>query len=437
MSVLRQFRSIWSCGIVTSLFLLTSEVAIQAGPPKAGRDYPIVIGATGRPYGPTQAHYQYQRRYGRPWHGGSGGSHYYRGTSSGFSASVAVHPYYFSGYSPFWGPGYPIYTAPNFGTSYFYSGPVFPSIGVYSSSSFGWQQPFLSPAPYQINSFGQVPLGNGFNNQRLVPRENDLNFLEQQPAPVVEASTPEQQARALRERVLGDEDFARTDYRNAGEHYLRAARIAPDQADARYRYALTLAFRSRFDEAVEQLKLAAELDMEWPARGEVTLDQLFDLTDPDDWELRDEKNRVKTRIAEWTNRDIRDPNRLFLLAAVMVLDGDVRARGLLETAIRLNGVERHLVAFLTPLMDDTIPGDNDQQRQPIQPLVVDPVPKNENFIPPPPAANRGEIIGEERERRVFEARSKPNQIEELIPPAPGLPGENSLPEDGPTLPPPN
>src|SRR5688572_6212800 len=33
--------------------------------------YPRVYGPTGRPYGPTQAHYQYERQYGRPWYGGA------------------------------------------------------------------------------------------------------------------------------------------------------------------------------------------------------------------------------------------------------------------------------------------------------------------------------------------------------------------------------
>ena len=45
----------------------------QADPPGSFR-YPRVYGYTGRPYGPTQAHYQYQRQYGRAWDGYGGNS---------------------------------------------------------------------------------------------------------------------------------------------------------------------------------------------------------------------------------------------------------------------------------------------------------------------------------------------------------------------------
>ena len=40
-------------------------------------------------YGPTQAHYQYQRQYGRPWHG-----------LGGNTATVTSGDFYFSGICP-------------------------------------------------------------------------------------------------------------------------------------------------------------------------------------------------------------------------------------------------------------------------------------------------------------------------------------------------
>ena len=54
-----------------SLGLFGSE-SVRAGHRSKTIRYPRVYGPAGRPYGPTQAHYQYQKRYGRPWHGYGG-----------------------------------------------------------------------------------------------------------------------------------------------------------------------------------------------------------------------------------------------------------------------------------------------------------------------------------------------------------------------------
>ena len=59
--------------LMLSPFMFTSTSAWSYPPVKTVR-YPRVYGATGHPYGPTQAHYQYLRQYGRSWHG-------YRGVS--------------------------------------------------------------------------------------------------------------------------------------------------------------------------------------------------------------------------------------------------------------------------------------------------------------------------------------------------------------------
>lgn len=427
---------------ILSLFSQT----LCAGPPRgAGRSYPLVYGATGRPYGPTQAEYQYQLRYGRPWRGGGGG---YRGSSTFYSGSSLglqyISPFGYPEYSPIYGLNVPYFATPNV----VYSGPVYPQFGAYGYFGYIPGVPTINHVPYQVGN-GTTMIGNGFQPDPF-EFENSLPQNQLDPEPVVEESSPEQIERATRERVLGDEDFARTDYLAADEHYRQAMRIAPDQADPRYRLAISLAARSRFDEAVEQLRLATQIDMDWPLYG-VTLNQLYGIRDQNDAPRLQEKERVKTRIAEWTNRDVRDPNRLFLLAAVMVLDGDVRAKGLLETAIRLNGVERHLVAFLRPMLDA---GDvaGDPQPTPVKPLVVDPAKAQRGFVPPvlpegngmAPSENRGEITGAEREKRVFEKPADPipalpEELKELpdppIPPKPGLLLDEDDSTRGPALPP--
>lgn len=451
-------RRFMIASLVVCLLLVSDQT--WGGPPRgAGKSYPLVYGATGRPYGPTQAHYQYQLRYGRPWRGGSGiysgvnGTQFYAG-SSNFNVYLpnVISPFAYPEYSPIYGLNRPLFVTPNA----VYSGPVYPQLGYYGLFGDIPGVPTINHVPYQNGATGQTMIPRGFQ-----PTPWDLANAQQQhqqvePTPVIEQSTPQEQEKALRERVLGDESFAKMDYRQAGEHYREAMKIAPDIADARYRYAISLAARSRFEEAVDQLKLAAELDMDWPARG-VTLNDLFDLTDPEDWMTRDEKNRVKTRIAEWTNRDVRDPNRLFLLSAVMMLDGDERAKGLLETAIQLNGVQRHLIAFYRPMVENNGAVEAEPTPAAVQPQVFKPASKEEGvFVPPlpepdgnhnnftpageqqPRAPQRGEVVGEERAKRVFE-RSKPEVPavpEQLkVPDAklPEFPKPN--PPTGPALPP--
>src|SRR5690349_1306186 len=55
--------------IAASLLMVGAEAAAQH---RHSFQYPLVYGPTGHPDGPTQAHYQYQRQYGRPWHGYGG-----------------------------------------------------------------------------------------------------------------------------------------------------------------------------------------------------------------------------------------------------------------------------------------------------------------------------------------------------------------------------
>lgn len=436
-----------------SLLLAVGGILLATAPAGAqqpGNTYPLVYGATGRPYGPTQAEYQYQRRYGRTWHGRSGGVNYY---SAQNTAGFVVDPFvgvYGAHDMLYYGLTTPLWMTPNV----VYSGPVYPQFGFYGNLGYAPGVPTINHVPFQ-GVTGQTMIGSGFQPAPVFEGANLVN----RPgpiAPVIERSTPEQQERALRFRVLGDEAFVKTDYREAGERYHQATKAAPDWADPRFRLALSLAARSRFDEAVEQLKVATELDMDWPTTSGVSLDEMYGILDPEDRQKRDEKNRVKTRVAEWTNRDVRDPNRLFLLAALMTLDGDHRAQGLLETAIRLNGVERHLIAFLNPHVEGAREGgidpvaapEFDRQRggQPAAGRVIEPVNRQPGFVPPlpEPQQNRGEMLGSDRERRVFERASNPGQENPSVPQdeIPALPAEllkelnpddaNSSPENSPT-----
>lgn len=95
-----------------ALLVVLAGLAVTA---EAQNRYPRVYGATGRMYGPTQAHYQYQLQYGRQWSG-------YRGIPGGAEiGAVNGYPRVYGGYGgyypvwpgyygvPYYGYGYPVY----------------------------------------------------------------------------------------------------------------------------------------------------------------------------------------------------------------------------------------------------------------------------------------------------------------------------------------
>jgi hypothetical protein len=133
--------------------------------------------------------------------------------------------------------------------------------------------------------------------------------------------------------------------------------------------AITLAARSRYLEAVDQLKLACQLDPTSPQHS-ISLSELFGERNTF------EKTRVKQRVAEWTLQDARDPNRLFLLGALLYLDGDPNAKTMIETAILIAGNQEHLVAFTGPRAEQAAPVQAPQAN-----------PKNGNNQPAPPLPN--------------------------------------------------
>lgn len=312
--------------------------------------FPIVISPSGRPYGPTQAEYQYQRRYGHPSPGAFPGSTAYvngypagyghagvayRASSYGYGLGINAAPYgdyypyggYSYGYSPFAAGGIGMY--PNLMLQQGTSALVVPQPGT-----------VLNWSPQQT----QLPAG-AFSAPMMDPAFSDarINVGQAIATPVspaqkvIEPSTPEQQIRAIRLVDEGDKQLKQIHYATAALKYRDAAAAARDQATPRFRLALTYAARSMFSEAIEQYRLGLALDPTWPQHAE-HLDRLLG-------ENTLAKKYLIHRIAEWTNEDIRDPQRLFLLGVVLHQDGDERSHDVLRTAIALAGPEPYLTAF--------------------------------------------------------------------------------------------
>src|SRR5690606_28523447 len=138
------------CTLIAAVSLFAAVAAEQSA--SAQFRYPRVYGATGRPYGPTQAHYQYQRQYGRSWHG-------YGGLTASSASISAVSGFgglnYYHG--PVGGYGYPIapYAITPFGTYY----PPYAYYGGYSGppgfADFGPTYSYIPMAPLVLQGHPQ------------------------------------------------------------------------------------------------------------------------------------------------------------------------------------------------------------------------------------------------------------------------------------------
>jgi tetratricopeptide (TPR) repeat protein len=343
----------------TALLAATIVAAFSTG--TFADRYPRVYSPTGRPYGPTVAGYQYQRQYGQPWHGYRGG---YAPPGYG-SVNVRVSP--FPGFAFGFGPGY----------GYGYGGYP-PYVGNYYLPAVPAEPvPYYGPNYYSPNYY-QNPYDNPVIQDGL--RENADRWGQPvQPAPLVKAprevapSSPEAVARSVRKQEFGDTWLKKIDYVNAMTNYRSAVLIAPERAEPKFRLAFVLAAMGQHAEAVEEFKRGLEIDPSWPSNSP-TFEQLIGP------ENLLEKSNIQHRAAEWVRRDVRDPNRLFLMGVLLHFDRNAQANVFFETAYRLAGQGDHLVAFLRPVAAD---GRAAAQPAPQKPQAAAPREQG-NFPPPPP-----------------------------------------------------
>ena len=314
---------------VAALLIVGFSVAGASGDHRTAKRYPRVYGNTGRPYGPTQAQYQYERRYGRPWHG-SGGER--RPRVGGYTYAPAR--YY---RSPAWyGWDYPVVGGVVGPPGFYDYGPVYSNIPM---------------APLRMQAYPQWIGRDPFYNDvlRRAQLENELRWkmplllnpsTEKMKRRRLDPSTPAAKLRSLRAQAQGDVHMKRQDYHKAYERYKAAASVAPDRAEAHFRTAIALAAIGRLDSAVIYLKRGLQVDPDLPVTG-VSLGRVFGR----DNDLA--KTGTIGRATAWAKEDIRDPDRLFLLGVLLHFDNHPdKSAVLFEAAYRLKGGGDHLRAFL-------------------------------------------------------------------------------------------
>lgn len=347
--------------------------------------YPRVIGPSGRPYGPTQAHYQYEKRYGRSWDGTVTGNQGYpigtRSTQGGFYSGYDAghHHHHHYGNASGWGwglggfgvgittvgtyGGYPvsIYSGPGYAWNY---NPVV-TPGFYDPYSIPGGYIYEAPSTYVVPPVPwggvAVPLGvsvapdpgvmlpapvmeRDLNLPRVfgLPQDNSLDGALR---PIVPQSTPEAKLRSIQDQARGDEQLLKLNYPAASQSYRKAIQTAQDRVEPIYRYGLVLVAQARYADAVQQFKLASSLDSTWP-QSAPNLDTLFGQKNTM------EKVQIKHRVAEWTQQNVRDPDRIYLLSLMLHLDEDARGQTLIDTALRIGGPQPHLAALKVPRQPD-------------------------------------------------------------------------------------
>ena len=354
------------------LFLLGLCVTVMDGAPSplyAQGAYPRVMSPTGRFYGPTQAHYQYERQYGRPWHGGPAqfnpntGVNINVGGAWGGWGGVPGYGGFYPGYLPYGGYGYHVQRQ-GFpllgGYGYGFGAPVYGGYSVYQepigprgpqgmlpmfgpAPNFAWQQ----PDPLQQQQF-QIPQqrqpGNGFPQQQQNPAgpaqppepimAQPHNFMP--PAP----TTLAQRQRSAHLQGQGDVWFRQQNFLQAYSRYKQAAAAAPDQAAPRFRMAYAFMSMQRFELAVPEFQRGVRIDPKYVVTGEGPT------------QIYGEENRLAAAalpqaVAAWVRQDIRSADRLFLLGTLLMINGDqVRARVLLQTALDFGGPAEIIVPLL-------------------------------------------------------------------------------------------
>lgn len=282
--------------------------------------------------------------------GGCYGPQPYPGYGYGYSRNLwglggySYGGYYGTGfggsYHPGWGgtsyssisygvPGLSVGYVVPFGTAYGYGyDPYNGGLGFGSAAS------IYVPSTPQLRMPQWVWDESGLNGTQPAPRTATKTH-----PSLVQPSTPEAQLRSARLQDAGDRLFQRLDYFAAEKSYAKAMQAAPDRPEPYLRLAIAKAARGDFRSAVTYIRQIADIDATYPGRAD-SMGVLFG------HQNGIARLKLKQSVADWTNVDVRDPDRLYLLGVILFLEGDDRFKTILDTAVKLEGDKSYLTIFL-------------------------------------------------------------------------------------------
>lgn len=155
----------------------------------------------------------------------------------------------------------------------------------------------------------------------------------------ISASSRAGRERSLHAQAEGDRWLREGQHVKAYLRYLEAQREAEDRAEVYFRQAFALVAMGRYSHAVKRLKRGLQVDPTYPRSGP-TLDTVYGIDN------LEQKVDYLRRVTDWTNADVRDPDRLFLMGVMLHFDEDSRASEFFSAAWKLAGSADHLKPFM-------------------------------------------------------------------------------------------
>ncbi|MAT16585.1 MAG: hypothetical protein CMJ46_15095 [Planctomyces sp.] len=329
---------------------------------------------------------------------------------------IAIAPYTYYYGNGGWPFSYGYYNNYGFYPTYgygYYGNPYFTHNSYYGGNNWSWSNNgfngYYGNVPSQTY---KTPAAIVLENKRLKEEvaRNREDWIEKVPGMpdrviiAVRPSSRKDNLESVRMQRLGDLAIRGGEYGRAYQYYERAVKRSSDQAEFRMSLATVLAATGRFQPAIEQIEKATQLHPDMQELPRTFADIFGDEGDS-------EREKLMTKVAEWTSEDQNDPERLLLMGSLMVMNGRPQdARPFLEVAASVSENEQPSLAFLEPIRK--MAGESGAPEE----LASVPEPRLTDPILPPPGYGVLDISEEEAT---------------LLKPPP-IPDEQARPEQQPT-----
>jgi Tetratricopeptide repeat len=203
---------------------------------------------------------------------------------------------------------------------------------------------YSAPLPSQSQRFtdprnGLQNLSKENRNQWKELLENQTRSLGSQQSNRKRNSTTAQESRSFQYYSKGNLALKKKRYSEAIHHYSNAIYLTPNQSKPHLHIGLAYTGLRNYLKAIVHLKKAVILDPSIPSTGQ----DLIEIFGP---ENQSELFVIKQQVVKWADKNIQDPQRLFLLGFILHFSGSQKqAASLFEAAVILSGKAEHLIPF--------------------------------------------------------------------------------------------